>query len=451
MAVNMQDLIDIDLLAYFKSKLDLIFNTKVDKVAGKGLSTNDFTAGYKNKLDNIENNAQENDIETVKIDGTLLTITNKAVDIPLASTTQAGLLSPAQKIKLDGMDSLPTGGSNGQIYVKGANGIVWDDPKNFEWYTITINAQGNATMSSAIDLEQLEAAITLKKLPIFRAYCNRSIIGDTDDKYVYIPMVARRYQTTTADYVFSTVYNNYALMIYLSYTDSGNTFRFSFAREKLAKDSDLEGKFQFYNATLIPTANQGLYSVSGFTENLDSLYDRALDKKLQYLVLDEHIFASLQAVDTDISQETLEPYAENVHFYGFDGISLYHVFYDYGGWYCMATDIATSDDVNDLYSALALKANSSSVYTKTEIDQMLVGTFNYKGTKATVGDLPVSGNMTGDVWNVLADGSDWAWNGSAWEELGTTIDLSGYVQDTDIGLATNQDIDNMFTPYDAEP
>ena len=53
MVIDLQNLIDIDLLAYFKSKLDLLFANKVDKETGKGLSTNDYTAAEKAKLANI--------------------------------------------------------------------------------------------------------------------------------------------------------------------------------------------------------------------------------------------------------------------------------------------------------------------------------------------------------------------------------------------------------------
>lgn len=99
----------------------------------------------------------------------------------------------------------------------------------------------------------------------------------------------------------------------------------------------------------------------------------------------------------------------------------------------------TSDLTND-----SGYITGASVYTKTEIDQKLTGAMNYKGTKATTSALPASGNETGDVWHVTADGSEWAWNGSAWEELGTAIDLSGYVEESEIGLATSGDIDELF-------
>lgn len=66
-------------------------------------------------------------------------------------------------------------------------------------------------------------------------------------------------------------------------------------------------------------------------------------------------------------------------------------------------------------------------YTKTEVDGMVSGVLHYKGTKATVSALPDSGNTTGDVWHITADGSEYAWDGTTWQELGTATDLSGYV------------------------
>ena len=71
--------------------------------------------------------------------------------------------------------------------------------------------------------------------------------------------------------------------------------------------------------------------------------------------------------------------------------------------------------------------------TKTELTSAVSSVYKYKGTKAAYANLPSSGNTTGDVWNVTAAygnvpaGTNWAWNGSAWDALGGEIDLSGYV------------------------
>lgn len=58
--------------------------TKVDAVSGKGLSTNDYTTTEKTKLAGIAEGAEANVIEIVKVDGTALTVTDKAVNIDLS-------------------------------------------------------------------------------------------------------------------------------------------------------------------------------------------------------------------------------------------------------------------------------------------------------------------------------------------------------------------------------
>lgn len=67
-------------------------NGKVDKVEGKGLSANDFTNELLSKLTGIEAGAQVNDLEVVKIAGTALPISDKAVDIPVATTEALGVV-----------------------------------------------------------------------------------------------------------------------------------------------------------------------------------------------------------------------------------------------------------------------------------------------------------------------------------------------------------------------
>ena len=54
---------------------------KVEKVAGKVLSSNDYTDTEKTKLSGIETGANVNKIEVIKRNGTNLTITSKGVDI----------------------------------------------------------------------------------------------------------------------------------------------------------------------------------------------------------------------------------------------------------------------------------------------------------------------------------------------------------------------------------
>lgn len=67
--------------------LTTALNNKVDKVTGKQLSTEDYTAAEKTKLAGIEANAQVNKLEGVKVDGTELPITDKKVNLPAYPTT----------------------------------------------------------------------------------------------------------------------------------------------------------------------------------------------------------------------------------------------------------------------------------------------------------------------------------------------------------------------------
>lgn len=50
----------------------------------------------------------------------------------------------------------------------------------------------------------------------------------------------------------------------------------------------------------------------------------------------------------------------------------------------------------------------------------------YKGSVATYADLPSSDQQIGDMYNVLADGSNYAWDGTSWDALSGIVDLSAY-------------------------
>ena len=64
-----------------EAELRAELNKKVDKVNGKGLSTNDFTNELKDKLDSIESGAEVNTIESISVNGIQQEITNKNVNI----------------------------------------------------------------------------------------------------------------------------------------------------------------------------------------------------------------------------------------------------------------------------------------------------------------------------------------------------------------------------------
>ena len=103
--------------------LDITFNTKVDKVEGKTLTSNDFTDELKDKLNNIEANAQQNVIEhilvnDVEIPSTTVNTVPKTVNLQikefdensqnkLASIDTGAEVNKIEKITYDGVDLLP--------------------------------------------------------------------------------------------------------------------------------------------------------------------------------------------------------------------------------------------------------------------------------------------------------------------------------------------------------
>lgn len=71
-------------------------------------------------------------------------------------------------------------------------------------------------------------------------------------------------------------------------------------------------------------------------------------------------------------------------------------------------------------------------YVDGAITSKVSSALKYKGTKATVDDLPTTGNEIGDVWNVDSNGANYAWSGTEWDKLSETLDLSVYFKKTDI-------------------
>jgi len=100
---------------------------------------------------------------------------------------------------------------------------------------------------------------------------------------------------------------------------------------------------------------------------------------------------------------------------------------------------STSDLTNDsgFITSAALtpyltSASAESTYAKkTDV----AGAYIYKGSVATYANLPSSGQTAGDVYNVEANGMNYAWNGTAWDALGETFSISSI---------TNAEIDTIL-------
>lgn len=93
-------------MLYVWGKIKTLVGTKVDKVEGKGLSTNDYTTTDKNKLSNIASGAQVNVIESIKVNNAAQTVTSKSVNITVPTnlsdlTNDGNYVSDANYVHTD--------------------------------------------------------------------------------------------------------------------------------------------------------------------------------------------------------------------------------------------------------------------------------------------------------------------------------------------------------------
>lgn len=106
---------------YTESEVDNKLSEKVDAVAGKGLSTEDFTTAEKTKLANLSEDGNDIIVDSALSFTSTNPVQNKVINIALlgkaaaihthsvATTTIAGFMSEADKVKLNGID---TGANN---------------------------------------------------------------------------------------------------------------------------------------------------------------------------------------------------------------------------------------------------------------------------------------------------------------------------------------------------
>ena len=105
--------VDKNGLSYFWQKIKNILTGKVDKVDGKGLSTNDYTTTEKNKLNGIQEGATKTTIDTALSASSTNPVQNKIINTALGNKVDkvsgkglsANDFTTDYKNKLDGIES----------------------------------------------------------------------------------------------------------------------------------------------------------------------------------------------------------------------------------------------------------------------------------------------------------------------------------------------------------
>jgi hypothetical protein len=100
------------------------------------------------------------------------------------------------------------------------------------------------------------------------------------------------------------------------------------------------------------------------------------------------------------------------------------------------TDTGTKPIVGDITAS-----GHTITVSRIGLDDLgLASAYKYKGSKDKYANLPTTGNVTGDVWNVTDTGMNYAWTGTAWDALGSIIDTSNFVtatKNTNVSVAGN--------------
>ena len=115
-----------------------------------------------------------------------------------------------------------------------------------------------------------------------------------------------------------------------------------------------------------------------------------------------------------------------------------------------SADVYTKSQVNDELAKKLDSTTASSTYaTKEELNSKVASVYKVKGSVATESALPQEGNTTGDVYNVETDGMNYVWDGTQWDKLGGTVDLSNYYtkSQVDTELGKKLDITTASSTY----
>lgn len=79
---------------------------------------------------------------------------------------------------------------------------------------------------------------------------------------------------------------------------------------------------------------------------------------------------------------------------------------------------------------------ANNYYNKSQVDSKFTSVYIFKGSVDTIEDLPIEGNVIGDVWNVRKNDTNYAWTSEGWDALGGTAELSSL---TSNGLMSKED------------
>ena len=387
--------LDYDGLLYFWQKIKAKLADKVDKVDGKGLSTNDFSAAYKAKLDGIANGANNYSHPTssgnkhIPAGGSAGQILRWSSD----GTAQWGNDNNTTYSAFKGATSSAAGGSglvpaptttNATQYLRGDG--TWATPPDTKYNNASTSSAGLMSSGDKAKLDGIAAnannyahptSAGNKHIPaggsagqILRWSADGTAQWGNDNNTTYSDMKGA---TTEAAGVHGLAPAPAA--------GAANRYLCSDGTWKVPPDTNTTyGTFKA--ATASAAGGSGLVPAP------------AAGKQGQYLRGDGTWSTPTNTTYSDATQST-------------HGL--------------MSTSDKKKLDGFGAANTYALKSDITAMY-------------RYKGSVASTDKLPTSGQTIGDVYDV-GNGMNYAWNGSAWDALGEIFTIT---------KITNTEIDNVL-------
>lgn len=177
---------------------------------------------------------------------------------------------------------------------------------------------------------------------------------------------------------------------------------------------------------------------------------------LTYYRYDEQLGVVLTAINSTIFDDevSLEQGSDWRNCFMSVGYGYMSGYIDEEGWHnqtmyetTIEVDNHNAPTSNAVYSSLLHKVDKTQLnnYVTTATANRtyakksdITNIYKFKGTKTNYADLPTTNRVTGDVWNItnadaehgIKAGDNVAWNGTVWDNLSGTVDLSAYATTT---------------------
>ena len=490
-------------LLYLWQKLKTLLGGKVDKVEGKGLSTNDYTTEEKNKLSGIASGANNYTHPTTSgnkhipaggasgqilrwsADGTAVWGADNNTTYTDATTEKSGLLSASDKTKLDGIeegankttvDSALSATSTNPVQNKAVNtalgnkvdkvsgkGLSTNDYTTAEKNKLAGIAAGANNYvhpaSHPASMIQMSDGKTLQSL-----FDGATLV--TDWNTIKQPGVYYSTDGALNKPAFLVGFDVYGIVLrhgeqvkQILTTDQGSEWKvrgtYSDGSSWLSWSDLVVPASQFCNGLM---KSEDKIKLDGIAEGANKItVDSVLSSTSTNPVQNKAVKAALDGKEASFTKNT----AFNKNFgtaagtvcQGNDSrlsdarpanggnsstVNGHNVLSDVPA-NAVFTDttysVATASKDGLMSKADFAKLSGFSAASNYALKSDITGVYKYKGSKSTEADLPATGNTLGDVWNVETDGQNYAWDGQKWDGLGAVFEIISI---------TNAEIDTIF-------